>query len=79
MFFDLLYKEPCFSCWESISGFQKWTKKMSKNENLKYFAQKAGRCDHNSFLWSGHKKNNFQNVSIKFFGQKFYVVHFCRF
>jgi hypothetical protein len=36
-------------------------------ESQKYFAQNEGRCDHNSFLWSGYKKNNFQNVSIIFF------------
>jgi len=41
--------------------------KCPKSGNPKYFAQKAGRCDHNSFLWSGYQKNNFQNVSITFF------------
>ena len=40
---------------------------MSKIENLKYFAQKVGSCDHNLILWSGYQKNNFQNVSIIFF------------
>jgi len=26
--------------WESFYGFEKWTKKMSKNENLGYFMRK---------------------------------------
>jgi len=41
--------------------------KCPKSGNPKYFAQKAGRCDHNSFLWCGYQKNNFHFVMINFF------------
>jgi hypothetical protein len=52
---------------------------MSKNQNLKYFSQKEGRCDHKLILWSGHQKNNFKIVSITFFGQNWVVAFFWRF
>jgi len=36
-------------------------------ENPKTVSQKTQVCDHNSFFWSGHRKNNFKIVMIIFF------------
>ena len=47
--------------------FKNGQKKCPKFENPKYFAQKAGLCDHNLILWCGYQKNNFKNVTIIFF------------
>jgi hypothetical protein len=56
--------------WESFLIFEKWTKKMSKNQKSKYFPDKILICYHILKLWSGEKikKNNF--VSIIFFMRK---------
>jgi hypothetical protein len=47
-----------------FSTFQKWTKKMSKIEKLKYFTPKKLFSLHNFFLACGYQKNNFQVVMI---------------
>jgi hypothetical protein len=59
-------KNPRFFDLKTLFPFQKWTKKMSKIENLYRTFAKTVVCDHNSFLWSGDSGIIFWFVTIFF-------------
>ena len=63
----VILKKHHFFGWKSISTFRNWTKKMSKIEKLRDLPTKKFSSLHILKLACGHKKNNFQFVTIKFF------------
>ena len=55
--------------------FKNGQKKCPKIEMAKYFAQKAGLCDHILILWSGYQKNNLKIVTIIFFYKYLKIIY----
>ena len=62
-------KEPKISSFfmgKFLQNFKMDKNKCPKTKRGNTFPKNM-RCDHNLFLWSGHRKNNFQFVTINFF------------